>query len=137
VAVSLACTYLGGAIWHRENVRAGFERTSFKTTPENLRDRADLAALLRQIGPTDKVAASDRLVPHVSNRDDAYDLVHGTFDADWVLFEIGIAGDERRNAADCLADGTFGVVDERGRLVLAKRGAPPSGSVEVLERFGR
>jgi hypothetical protein len=134
-AASLACTYLDGAILNRKDVRSGFIRATFATSEANERDRADLAALIARI-PTDaKVAATDRLVPHISTRDYAYSLSQGIYDADWMLFEIGLSQDERRNVVPSLTDSTFGVVDERGAFVLTKRGSLPAGNSDTLSRI--
>ncbi len=136
VAASLAGTYLGGAILNREDVRGGFDRMTFGTTDAELRNRADLAALIAQIPPDGKVVASDHLVPHVSGRDYAYTLNQGLYDADWLLFQTTFIGDEKRNALQALTEDSFGVIDDRGGLVLAKRGVPSAAAnFAVLRRL--
>ena len=73
-AASFACTNLDGALLNRENVRGGFGRINLRTTEADLRNRADLDALVRQIPAAGKVVASEHLVPHVSGRTNAYTL---------------------------------------------------------------
>jgi len=133
-AVTLACTYLNGAVLHRDNVRAGFGRAAFHTTEADLQKQADLAALVRLIPPDAKVVASDRLLSHVSTREAAYTLGHGVFDADWLLFETSIGGDERSHVMEVLIDETFGVVDDRGTMALAQRGASPKWNRPLIAR---
>jgi uncharacterized membrane protein len=134
-AASLACTYLYGAILHRDDVRSGFGRASFKTTEDDLYVRGRLAELVRQIPPDDKVVASNRLVPHVSTRAYCYTLNQGVQDADWLLFESVFVDNERAIVQETLTDLSFGVVDVQGTLILAKRGAPPDRNMTVLARF--
>jgi hypothetical protein len=104
------------------------------TTADDLRRRSDLAALVEQIPRDAKVSAAEHLVPHVSGRDAAYTLRFGLYDADYLLVQMPLSGAERDRAAPVLRDGTFGVVDDRGELVLARRGEPPSRNAAVLAR---
>jgi uncharacterized membrane protein len=136
VAASLTCTYLDGAVLNQNNVRGGFGRINLLTTDADLRNRADLASLIGQIPADGKVVASEHLVPHVAGRSDVYTLRYGTFDADWLLFQMPIGGDERARARSLLEDGHFGIVDDRGEMVLAQRGHSPVENVAVLERMG-
>jgi uncharacterized membrane protein len=135
VAATLACTYLDGAILRRDQVRGGFGRFDLMTTEADLHNRRVLAELIAEIPRDAKVVASERLVPHVSTRSDAYSLRHDTFDADWLLFELPLPTPEHEHAAAPLTIGTFGVVDDRGSFVLAKRGAAIARNGAVLIRM--
>ncbi len=136
-AASFVCTYQDGALLNRDHVRGGFGRINLRTTDADLRNRADVAALLRQIPVDGRVVASERLVPQVSSRSEAYTLRYGTFDADWLLFQMPIGGDERSRARSLLSDGSFGIVDDRGGMVLAERGHVTSQNAAVIARMGR
>jgi len=81
------------------------------------------------VPPRAKIVASENIVPHVSNRPDAYTLRMGLFDADYLLFEAPRGGEEGTYVKDALA-GQFGVVTWRRRggehadeLVRARFGA--------------
>ena len=137
VAASLACTFLYGAVLQRETVRGGFGHFVIGTTPADLARRADLAALVAQLPAGAKVASSEQVVPHVSGRESAYTLRFGIYDADYLLVQRPIRGDERPFAEPALRDGTFGVIDERGGFVLAKRGAPTTSNASVIARLGQ
>ena len=64
-------------------------------------------------------------MPHVSGRESAYTLRFGVYDADYMLFQLPLRGDERApTAKPALRDGTFGVSTIAGRWSLAKRGEP-------------
>jgi uncharacterized membrane protein len=134
VAASLACSYLYGAVLQRETARGGFDRFRFVTDTADLRRRAALEALIAEIPPDARVSASEHLVPHVSGREDAYTLRFGVYDADYMLFQLPARGDEREPTAKALGAGTFGVVDDRGEIVLARRGEPATRNASVLAR---
>jgi len=134
VAASLACTCAFGAIVHRGNVRGGFDRARIASKDVDLERRARLAALIAEIPADARVSASERLLPHVSGRESAYTLRFGLYDADYLLFQMPMRGDERDKAMPVLRDGTFGVIDDRGDMVLAKRGEPATGNAAVLSR---
>ena len=134
-AASFACTNRDGALLNRDNVRGGFGRIHLNTTESDLRNRADLAAVVRQIPADGRIVASERLVPHVASRSDAYTLRNGTFDADWLLFQMPLGGDERSHALSLLKDGSFGVVHESGEMVLAQRGSPTTQNADLIARM--
>jgi hypothetical protein len=70
-------------------------------------------------------------VPHVSGRRDAYTLRFGTFDADYLLVEVPLRGEERAQAAPLLERGTFGVVEDLGDMALARRGEANRGNANA------
>ena len=133
-AASLACSYLYGAILPHENLRCGPEFPRFHSTPDDVRGRAELAALAPWIPADAKVAASEHLLPHVSGRADAYTLRFGVHDAEYMLFAVPMRGDERDVALPIVRDGTFGVLEDLGDMVLAKRGEPASRNDAVVAR---
>ncbi len=133
-AASLACSYLYGAILPHENLRCGPEVPRFHSTPDDVRRRAELAALVPRIPADAKVAASEHLLPHVSGRADAYTLRFGVHDADYMLIAVPMRGDERDIALPILRAGTFGVIEDLGDMALAKRGEPTSRNDEVVAR---
>jgi uncharacterized membrane protein len=134
VAASLACSWLYGAVFHRDNVRGGFERARIAPADVDLVRRAKLAALVTQIPAGAKVSASEHLLPHISGRENAYTLRFGLYDADYLLFQMPMRGDERDKAVPVLRDGTFGVIDDGGDMVLAKRGEPDTRNAAVFSR---
>jgi uncharacterized membrane protein len=134
VAASLACSWLYGAIFHRDNVRGGFERARIAPTDVDLARSAKLQALVARIPAGARVSASEHLVPHISDRESAYTLRFGLYDADYLLFQMPMRGDEREKAMPVLRDGTFGVIDDRGDMVLAKRGEPDTRNAAVFSR---
>jgi uncharacterized membrane protein len=132
VVASLACTNLEGAFLRRYNVRTGFGRVDLTTTDDDLKNRAYLGTLLRQIPPDAKIVASERLLPHVAARSSVYRMIASAYDADWLLYEQRLLVDEIGTARSCFTGGAFGVVDEQGPFVLARRGAPTDRNEDVL-----
>jgi uncharacterized membrane protein len=134
-AASLACTCYNGAFLQHDTVRGGFDAFRFGTTDSDLRRREELATLVARIPRDASVAASEHLVPHVSGRSDAYTLRFGVYDADYLLFELPLRGDERPMVMPLLVDGTYGVVNDLGDMVLARRGQTASSNPAVLGRI--
>jgi len=99
-----------------------------------LRKRCELAQLVAHIPKDAKVVASEHLVPHVSSRANAYTLRQGTYDADYILFDEPLGGDERSKTLPLLRDGVFGIVEDLGDMAVAKRGHPTALNAGVLSR---
>jgi uncharacterized membrane protein len=134
VAASLACTFLYGAVLQRNTFRSGFR---IETTDADREQRENLRVLIAQIPPDAKVVASENLVPHISSRANAYTLRFAIYDADYLLFQLPPIALERDHLVEALATNTFGVVDDRGQIVLAKRGQPAGKNAAVLRRIDR
>jgi uncharacterized membrane protein len=134
VAATLACSYLYGAVLQRGTARGGFEPFPFGTTDVDRTRRAELGDLLKELPADASVSGSEHLLPQVSGRRDAYTLRFGIYDAEYLLLQLPMRGDERDKVVPVLRDGTFGVVVDRPDMVLAKRGAPTTGNAAVLSR---
>ncbi len=135
VAASVVCSYLYGAFVPDEQLLAGFDPPRIHATEHDLRRRAELAALKLQIPSAASVSASEHLLPHISGRRDAYTLRFGVYDAEYLFFELPIGNDESESVTTRLRDGTFGVVDDEGDLVLAKRGFSTRKNADALSRI--
>jgi uncharacterized membrane protein len=137
--VMVIASYQYGAILQRETTRGGFGPYYFGTTANDLARRAALQNILTQLPAEAKVVATERLVPQVSNRPDAYTLRVGTFDAEYLLFATArpvlISSEDIRALRSVLSSGEFGVVAQRGPFGLARRGATTHANWEVLARL--
>jgi uncharacterized membrane protein len=134
-AATLVCSYQFGAVFQQNTVRGGFSLYTFGTSDQDRAHRQALRPLLAEVPPRARIVATESLVPQVSNRPDAYTLRIGVYDADYLLFQLPIGGDEQRNALPILQNGSFGVIDVREPFVLARRGAPTSGNAAILQRM--
>ena len=137
VAISIAIlttSYQLGALIQHNAARGGFGIYHFGTTAEDRERRRTLYELLAMVPAKAKICSSENIVPQVSNRAFAYTLRMGIADADYLLFDVPVGGDERTKVFDVLSPGTFGVVAERGKFVLAKRGHPTDLNAGVISR---
>jgi uncharacterized membrane protein len=134
----LVSSYQFGGILGKHNARSGFDHHRFGLTAKDHARHDDAYALIAQVPPTATIAASERIVPHVSSRQDAYTLRTGLFDAEYLLLELDCRSDEQPRVIEALgAGGPFGVVDVRGEFVLAKRGHSIARNGEILARMER
>jgi hypothetical protein len=94
-------------------------------TSEQQEKLATLRLMIAMIPANAKVAASERLLPHMADRPDAYRLQHSVYDAEYVLVDrSSLGGDERKHFTNALKSGKYGVTKIKGDFVLAKLGAP-------------
>jgi uncharacterized membrane protein len=132
----LVSTFQFGGILDKHNTRGGFGPYRFGLTAEDHARHANAYALIAQIPPMAKIVSAERIVPHVASRPDSYTLRIGRFDAEYMLFELPVWGEEQRTVLEAFRAGGFGVVDVRGEFVLAKKGHPTQRNAEILPKIG-
>jgi len=135
VVGTLLVSYQYGAILQQNTARAGFDPFRFHGTPDRTAIRNARATLIERIPGSASVAASERLVPHLSNRNNAYGLRAGVFDAEWIMLSYGLPesrADDQANARKVLLDRSFGVVAISEPYILLKRGADANRNDEAL-----
>jgi uncharacterized membrane protein len=141
--VMLIASYQYGAVLQQHTVRGGFAPFKFSWNEQDAARYADLRALIAEVPKDAKIVASEYLVPHVSNRADAYTLRLGLYDAEYLLFQIdpryqegtslprSFGRRELQHVRQALSQ-DFGVVDRRNAYVLARRGYSKEANAEVL-----
>ena len=136
LALAMAATsYQHGAILQHNTARGGFTAFKFDRTEKDIERYEQLISLRKLIPPEAKVAGTERILPHVSNRHDAYTIRSvGIQDAEYILFPFQIGGIDVDRIHPLLVDGSFGVVDVAGEFILAKRGHSTERNAEVLKR---
>lgn len=138
---TVVCTYQYGAVLQQGIVRGGFGPYRFGTTSADVVRRDALRDLLRELPARAKVVATERLVPQVSGRPDAYTLRVGVFDAQYALFPVRpselIWPAEGKTLRRLLSSGDFGVMATRGPFALARRGYSTAGNRAVLANLRR
>jgi uncharacterized membrane protein len=137
VFASLVSTVYQGAFTRHETVHGGFGAFHFGTTATDMRRRAALATALALIPRDARVAASEELTPHASNRTYDYKLRYDIWDAEYLLFTVPVGGDEGKRALPAIKGGTFGVVADLGDVVVARRGQPTDLNADFLKRIGQ
>jgi uncharacterized membrane protein len=131
-----ATSYQHGAILQHNTARGGFGAFKFDRTERDVERYEQLMALRSLIPPEAKVAGTERVLPHLSNRPDAYTIRSpGIRDAEYIMFPFNIGGVDVDRIHPVLVDGSFGVVEVSGNFVLAKRGHPTERNAEVLKRI--
>jgi uncharacterized membrane protein len=115
-----------GSVFQVELSRGAFDPVHLRETEEGRKNMADFQALAAQVPPNAKVAASEWLIAHLANRKDAYAIRNGVLDAEYILFWLHptkFRSDERPVLMDALfKERRYGVVEQRGMFVLAKKG---------------
>jgi uncharacterized membrane protein len=136
LALAMAATsYQHGAILQHNTARGGFSAFRFDRTDRDIERYEDLISLRALIPPEAKVAGTERVLAHVSNRPDAYTIrAAGIKDAEFILFQYNISGTDVDRIRPVVDDGTFGVVEVSGDFILAKRGHSTLRNVEALKR---
>ena len=137
LALAMAATsYQHGAILQHHTARGGFAAFKFERTEKDVERYEQLMQLRSLIPPEAKIAGTERVLPHVSNRPDAYTIRFlGIQDAEYILFPFYIGGVDLEHIHPVLVDGSFGVVDVSGDFILAKRGQSTERNAEVLGRI--
>ncbi|HXU03793.1 MAG TPA: DUF2079 domain-containing protein [Polyangia bacterium] len=135
VATLVTCYQLG-PVFQQHTSWAGFLPLHVDLNDSDRLRHANLEALIDQIPPDASVAASEMLVAQVSSRKNAYTLLHGHYDADYILARSSPAPTDRDNLIAALRSGNYGLVAEKGVFVLFRRGAPSDTVQAYLRQFG-
>ena len=124
-AATLVTCYQLGPVFQQNTSWAGFLPLRVDINGSDRLQHANLYALIDEIPPDASVAASEMLVAHVSSRKHAYTLLHGHYDADYILARFPPAATDQEHLIAALRTGAYGLVDEKGVFVLFRR-APPA-----------
>lgn len=130
--LTLITTHQYGVILQQNTARGGFGRYTFGTTEQDRARYQALKALIAKVPKDAKIVGSENVVPHLSNRADAYTLRVGLFDAAYLLAQWPAGGEELTALRRALRDENFGVMEISDGLVLAKRGHSRTRNKEVL-----
>jgi len=135
--LGLLASHQYGALFQQRTASGGFHEVfPFHTTALDLERRRQRKEVLGQLPPDAKVAASECVAPHVSNRASAYTLREGVRDAEYVVFGlVPEAPGEQALVQGLLTARSFGVVTLNPGYALLRRGAPPTLNDRLLERL--
>ncbi len=137
VVGTLACSNQFGAILHHETARGGFGGYPFGRTEVDVQRGKALAELVAMVPPRATIVGSETVVPHVSNRPNAYTIRIGLYDAEYVLFSLApTTPDERNYTSAVLRSPQYGVIATRPGFALLRRGAPQTDNQKVLTEMG-
>jgi uncharacterized membrane protein len=133
----LSTSYQHGALLQHNTVRGGFGRYNFVRSEADIKNYQALYSLIKKVPPLAKIASTELIVPHVSNRPDSYTMRVGIYDAEYLLFPDSVGHEEWTNFVPALKQGVYGVIDQAGPFFLAKRGAPTDRNKEVIRLIRR
>jgi hypothetical protein len=135
-AATLVTCYQLGPVFQPYTSRAGFLPLRVDINGAARLHHDNLEKLIAEIPPDASVAASEMLVAQVSSRKHAYTLMHGHYDADYILARFPPDGRDIDHLAAALRTGAYGLVDEKGVFALFRRGAPAATVQPYLLRIG-
>ena len=121
---TLLSSYYYGSVFESPKMKGGFGAISYERTEQDATRLATFRELASQIPPDASVAATSREVPHLSNRKNAYSLLIGYFDADFILVrraQVGPNQPARRAYLEALATGRYERVASKDVFILWKR----------------
>lgn len=136
VIAVLSHSYDFGAVFQPHNFR-GVLASVVPDTPENRQRYAQLVSLLPLIPEQASVAASDHVVPHVSNRLDVYTARYESGPVDYLLLSSKeLSGEPRRVIRERLQRVAYGLVRRAGEFYLFKRGLDSAATDAALRELG-
>jgi hypothetical protein len=134
-ATLVTCYQLGPVLQHN-TAWAGFLPLRVDITADDHKRHDDLYALIAEIPADASVAAPEMLVAQISSRKNVYKLLHGHFDADYILARSPPSVTDREHLVTALRGGAYGLVEEKGEFALFRRGAPSATAEAWLHRIG-
>lgn len=133
----LVHSYVFGAILQHETFVGGFSRVSFALSPMEEQRYKDLRALVARIPRDVSVAATETVIPHVSNRLDAYTLKITAGEADYLLlYRHHLDHGVKERIKDALKAHPYGLVEKRGDFYLFAKDVKAKETDRVLRSLG-
>lgn len=129
--LTLITSHQWGGILQQNTLIVDAAPYRFGTTAEDRARAAKLKSWIARIPPRAKVASSDKIVPQLANRPDAYTLRLGIFDADYLLALLPASDEESVAIRKALAS-DFGVLQVDPQFLIAKRGHSKSKNAQGL-----
>jgi uncharacterized membrane protein len=136
VVCVLLTSYQFGALLQQNTARGGFGPYRFDLTSADKERHERLYKLIAQVPRDATIVSSETIVPHVSQRKNSYTMRTGIYDAEYMLAWMPPRGDERAPVAEAIRSGRYGVVDESGEFMLAKKGFSAAKNAQVLAKYG-
>jgi hypothetical protein len=134
-AVVVTSFNLGAFPMRGSTFQSGYRKVGFDFSPAEQRRYAGLRELIDMIPVEASVAASEKVGPHASSRRRFFSLRRGTYDADYILVRKSELSLDRtqQGVAKGLRSGKYGLLAQRGDIVLLKRGASTKGNDRLIK----
>ncbi len=141
LVLSTALGVSGGALFQKNSFTGGFRRIVFEISEEERNRYKELRAVIAKIPPKARLTATEAVVPHVSNRRDAYTLRQGLGKPDYfILWKLEARGGEQARhllaGLGPLETQKYGVVEITENFMVWKRGAPRDRNLMALQSLG-
>ncbi|HET8939593.1 MAG TPA: DUF2079 domain-containing protein [Polyangiales bacterium] len=138
LCVGVLChSYVFGAILQHNTFVGGFSRIFFSLTPAEEKRYQDMTALARRIPPNASAAATETVIPHISNRLDAYTLKITAGQADYLLlYRHHLDSDTKRRVREALNAHPYGLVEKRGDFYLFAKDVQSKQTESSLKSLG-
>jgi uncharacterized membrane protein len=120
----LAHSYVFGAILQHSSFVGGFSKVEFSLTPSEQARYESLTRIAALIPKEASVAATDRVVPHIAARLDAYTLNNNAVAADYLVLEGEAArsGYSNQHLREVLKTEKYGLITQENDIYLLQRG---------------
>jgi uncharacterized membrane protein len=139
VASTLVLTYNYGAFPRREgSFKGGFNKIEFTYTEVEAARYARLMELVKDLPRDAKIAATEKIGPHLSSRRTLYAMRNGPQDALYIVAssrELKLSK-TKPHLKEALESGRYGVVRRIGDFALMKQGAPPHENEKLIADWG-
>jgi uncharacterized membrane protein len=139
VASTLVLTYNYGAFPRREgSFKAGFNKIEFSYTEAEAARYGRLMELVKDLPRDAKIAATEKVGPHLSSRLTLYAMRNGPQDALFIVAssrELKLSK-TRPHLKEALESGRYGVIRRVGDFALMKLGAPPKDNQKLIADWG-
>ena len=139
VASTLVLTYNYGAFPRREgSFKGGFNKIEFSYTEAEAARYGRLMELVKDLPRDAKIAATEKVGPHISSRLTLYAMRNGPQDALFIVAssrELKLSK-TRPHLKEALESGRYGVVRRVGDFALMKLGAPPKDNQKLITDWG-
>jgi uncharacterized membrane protein len=139
VASTLVLTYNYGAFSRREgSFKGGFNKIEFSYTEVEHARYLRLLELVKDLPRDAKIAATEKVGPHISSRRTLYAMRNGPQDALYIVAssrELKLSK-TKPHLKEALESGRYGVIRRIGDFALMQRGAPPKDNAKLMADWG-
>ncbi|MCS6900087.1 MAG: DUF2079 domain-containing protein, partial [Myxococcales bacterium] len=134
----LSHSYVFGAVLQRNTFVGGFSKIQFHITEAEKKRLAELRRLGAMVPRNASLAATEREVPHLAARVDAYALRDHHGDAEYLLInkQQMSFGNTRRTVQDAFKRGSYGLLDAGDVFYLFKKNHSSPDTAAALNALG-
>lgn len=135
--LTVVTSYHFGAVLQQKNFKSGFaSKIGFGLSADGWKRYRDMREVAQLIPQDAKLAATERVAPHVSARVSLYCFRDSIGQGDWIFYAgLDKNGKNNKVIRELLQARKFGVVAEKGDFILLKKGADTTRNAEIEKRL--